>query len=247
MPQFGLGLFIIPDGKVIYNSVRVALRSGYRHFYPAYAYRNERSVGKAIRESEVPRKKSWITSKLWPNEYGKGKILAAIDRMLERFGLDYLDKVYLHQPVGDYAGIWKELEKAVEKGKVCAIGISNFDYKDELSDSFIATMRQKPDAMQIECHPYAQRTHWQEKLKELGLVLECGYPLGGRASNGELLRDPIINRIAKAHGKTAAQIIIRWQMRDKTSLKSRFLLLGKTVNQIPAERANRKVRQSIGR
>lgn len=247
MPQFGLGLFIIPDGKVTYNSVRAALRSGYRHFDPAYAYRNERSVGKAIKKSEVPRKKSWITSKLWPNEYGEDKTLTAIDRMLERFGLDYLDMVYLHQPVGDYAGIWKELEKAVEKGKVRAIGISNFDYKDELFDSFIATMRQKPDAMQIECHPYAQRTHWQEKLKELGSILECWYPLGGRASNGELLRDPIINRIAKAHGKTAAQVIIRWQMRDKTSLKSRFLLLGKTVNQIPAERANRKVRQSIGR
>lgn len=108
-------------------------------------------------------------------------------------------------------------------------------------------MRLKPGAMQIECHPYAQRTHWQEKLKELRIVLKCWYPLGGRASNGKLLRDPIINRIAKAHGKTAAQIIIRWQMRDKTSLKSRFLLLGKTVNQIPAERANRKVRQSIGR
>ena len=88
---------------------------------------------------------------------------------------------------------------------------------------------------------------FEEKLKELGSILEYWHPLGGRASNGELLRDPIINRIAKAHGKTAAQIIIRWQMRDKTSLKSRFLLLGKTVNQIPAERANRKVRQSIGR
>lgn len=218
MPQFGLGLFMIPDGDVTYNSVRAALRSGYRHFDSAHAYRNERSVGKAIRESEVPREKIWITSKLWPNEYGEGKTLAAIDRMLERFGLDYLDMVYLHQPVGDYAGAWKELEKAVEQGKVRAIGISNFDYNDELFDSFIATMRLKPDAMQIECHPYAQRTHWQEKLKELGIVLECWYPLGGRESNGELLRNPTINRIAEAHDKTAAQVIIRWHIQEGFSV-----------------------------
>lgn len=94
-------------------------------------------------------------------------------------------------------------------------------------------MRLKPGAMQIECHPYAQRTHWQEKLKELGIVLKCWYPLSGRASNGELLRDPIINRIAKAHGKTAAQIIIRWQMRDKTSLKSRFCCWEKLSTKYP--------------
>ncbi len=218
MPQFGLGLFMIPDGDVTYNSVLTALRNGYRHFDSAHAYRNERGVGKAIRDSEVPREEIWVTSKLWPNEYGEGKTLAAIDRMLERFGFDYLDMVYLHQPAGDYIGAWKELEQAVEQGKVRAIGISNFDYNDDLFDSFLATMRLKPDAMQIECHPYAQRTHWQEKLKGLGIVLECWFPLGGRASNGELLRDPAINRIAEAHGKTAAQVIIRWHIQEGFSV-----------------------------
>lgn len=218
MPQFGLGLFMIPDGDMAYSSVLTALQNGYRHFDSAHAYRNERSVGKAVRDSRVPREEIWVTSKLWPNEYGEGKTLAAIDRMLDRFGFDYLDMVYLHQPVGDYVGAWKELEQAIEQGKVRAIGISNFDYNDELFDSFISTMRIKPDAMQIECHPYAQRTHWQEKLKGHGIALECWFPLGGRSSNGEILRDETINRIAQAHGKTAAQVIIRWHIQEGFSV-----------------------------
>src|SRR5699024_10183396 len=167
----------------------------YRHIDTAHAYGNERSVVQAVRESGIPREEIWVTSKLWPNEYGEGKTLPAIDKMLRRFGFDYVDLLYLHQPVGDYVGAWKELEKAVEQGKVRAIGISNFDYNDELFNA-MAGMKVKPAAMQIECHPYAQRTYWQKRLKEDGIVLECWYPLGGRQSRGELLEDPVINRIA---------------------------------------------------
>lgn len=218
MPQFGLGVYMIPEGDVSKNAVLTALQKGYRHIDTAHAYGNERSVGAAVRESGVPREEIWITSKLWPNEYGEGKTLPALDKMLARLGVDYIDLVYLHQPVGDYTGAWRELEKAVAQGKVRAIGISNFDFSDELYDSLVDSAQIKPAAMQIECHPYAQRRHWQERLRETGTVLESWFPLGGRESKGELLRDPVINRIASAHGKTAAQVIIRWHIQEGFSV-----------------------------
>jgi Aldo/keto reductases, related to diketogulonate reductase len=214
MPQLGIGTYQLAEGDVSKNAVLTALRKGYRHIDTAHAYGNERSIGQAVKESAVPRDSIWITSKLWPNEYGEGKTLSAIDKMLKRLGVDYIDLVYLHQPVGDYMGAWSELEKAVKQGKVRAIGISNFDYNDTLFDNFYAKMKMKPVAMQIECHPYAQRKHWQEKLKALNIVLECWFPLGGRESNGKILRDSTINHIALAHGKSAAQIILRWEIQE---------------------------------
>lgn len=218
MPQFGLGVFMIPEGEVAKNTVLTALKNGYRHIDTAHAYGNERSVGQAVKESGIPREEIWITSKLWPNEYGEGKTLPAIDKMLRRLGVEYIDLVYLHQPVGNYVGAWHELEKAVEQGKVRAIGISNFDFNDDLFKSIADSMTVKPAAMQIECHPYAQRKHWQDMLRSRNIVLESWFPLGGRESKGELLRDPEINRIAEAHGNTAAQVIIRWHIQEGFSV-----------------------------
>lgn len=218
MPQFGLGLYMIAEGDEAYNAVLTALNAGYRHFDCAHAYRNERSLGRALNDSGVPRDSVWVTSKLWPNEYGEGKTLKAIDRMLNRLGLEYIDLVYFHQPVGDYVGGWKEMEQALASGKVRAIGISNFDVSDSIFDSLIKNAKIKPQIMQIECHPYAQRRHWQERCAAEGIQLECWFPLGGRDSKGEILRDPVINRIAKAHGKSPAQIIIRWHMQEGFSV-----------------------------
>ena len=218
MPQFGLGLYMIPEGDEAYNSVKTALELGYRHFDCAHAYQNERSLGRAIKDSGVNRDSIWITSKLWPNEYGEGKTLKAIDRMLGRLGLDYIDLVYFHQPMGDFVGGWKEMEQALATGKVRAIGISNFDVKDEIFDSLINSAKVKPQIMQIECHPYAQRKHWQERCAAEGIQIECWFPLGGRESKGEILRDPVINSIAKAHGKSAAQVIIRWHLQEGFSV-----------------------------
>ena len=104
MPQFGLGLYMIPEGDVAYNSVMTALENGYRHFDCAHAYQNERSLGRALKDSGVPRDSVWLTSKLWPNEYGEGKTLKAIDRMCGRLGVDYIDLVYFHQPMGELIG-----------------------------------------------------------------------------------------------------------------------------------------------
>ena len=218
MPQFGLGVYSIPAGEVTYNSVKTALECGYRHIDTAHAYQNESSVGKAIKDSGISRDSIWVTSKLWPNEYGEGKTLKAIDRMLGRLGLEYVDLVYFHQSIGDYIGGWKEMEKALEMGKVRAIGISNFDVNDSIFNSLVETARIKPQIMQIECHPYAQRKHWQEMVKKHGMKIESWFPLGGRDSKGEILRNHTINEIAKAHGKTAAQVIIRWHIQEGFSV-----------------------------
>ena len=218
MPQFGLGLYMIAEGDEAYNSVKTALENGYRHFDCAHAYQNERSLGRAIKDSGVERDSIWITSKLWPNEYGEGKTLKAIDRMLGRLDLEYIDLVYFHQPMGDFVGGWKEMEQALAMGKVRAIGISNFDVSDEIFDSLINSAKVKPQIMQIECHPYAQRKHWQERCAAEGIQIECWFPLGGRDSKGEILRDPVINEIAQAHGKSAAQVIIRWHLQEGFSV-----------------------------
>ena len=138
--------------------------------------------------------------------------LCVPSEMLARLGLEYLDLVYLHQPLGDYNGAWKELEKALEMGKVRAIGISDFDFNDELFESIVVPAKVKPQMFQIECHPYAQREHWQEMAAKYNIQIESWFPLGGRDSHGEILRDPVINAIAKAHGKSAAQVIIRWHL-----------------------------------
>lgn len=218
MPQFGLGVYALPVGNVTKDAVVTALKKGYRHIDTAHAYMNEGSVGQAIKESGVLREEIWLTSKLWITEYGEGKTLQAVDNMLQRLGVEYMDMIYLHQPLRDYRGAWRDLEKAVEQGKVRAIGISNFDYNDEMFSAIVDSMKIKPAAMQIECHPYAQRKYWQKKLKANGILLESWYPLGGRVSEGELLRDPVINRIARQYNKTAAQVIIRWHIQEGFSV-----------------------------
>ena len=120
--------------------------------------------------------------------------------------------VYLHQPVGDYLDGWRELEKAQKAGLVRAIGISDFDVNDSIFNSLVEHVDVIPQTMQIECHPYAQRKHWQEMCKKYNIQIESWFPLGGRDSHGEILRDSVINYIAKAHGKSAAQVIIRWHV-----------------------------------
>lgn len=217
MPRFGLGTFLQPNDSVCCNSVSTALKAGYRHIDTAHAYGDERGVGLAVKESGIPRNEIWITGKLWPSEYGEGKALAAIDRMLERLNTDYIDLLYVHQPVGDFVGAWKDMEKAVAMGKVRALGISNFDANDEVFQRIMRESTVKPAVLQIECHPYAQRVEMREKVRPYGLHVTSWFPLGGAMSQGALLRDPEIMKIAEAHGKTPAQIILRWHIQEGLS------------------------------
>ena len=195
-----------------HDAVLAALQAGYRHLDTAHGYYNERGVGEAIRDSGVPREEIWVTSKLWPSEYGEGKTLAAIDAMLERLGLDYLDCLYLHHPAGDYVGAWKELEKAYKQGKVRALGISNFDNWPEAFSAIVDDMEIKPQILQIECHPFAQRKETRELAAKYGIQIECWYPLGH--ADDRLLNNDVLSAIADAHGKSVVQIILRWHMQE---------------------------------
>lgn len=153
MPRFGIGTFNVPRDSVAADAVSFALKNGYRHIDTAHAYRVERGVGQAIKESGVPRGEIWVTSKLWPSEYSYGD--AAIDRMLERLGLEFIDLLYVHQPMGDWRGAWRAMERAVASGKVRSLGLSNFDAADSLYTAAMEWAKIKPAVMQIECHPYA--------------------------------------------------------------------------------------------
>lgn len=224
VPQLGLGTQIqrlesdaSQVGRALLNqtshdAVLAALQAGYRHLDTAHGYYNERGVGEAIRDSSVPREEIWVTSKLWPSEYGEGKTLAAIDAMLERLGLTYLDCIYLHHPAGDYVGAWKDLEKAYQQGKVRALGISNFDNWPEAFSAIMDEMEIKPQILQIECHPFAQRKETRELAAKYGIQIECWYPLGH--ADDRLLHNDVLSAIADAHGKSVVQIILRWHMQE---------------------------------
>lgn len=212
MPRFGIGTFNDPGDSVAADAVLFALKNGYRHIDTAHAYRVERGVGQAVKESGIPRDQIWVTSKLWPSEYGDAD--AAIDRMLNRLGLDYIDLLYVHQPMGDWRAAWRAMERAVAAGKVRSLGLSNFDAADSLYTAALGWAEIKPAVMQIECHPYAQRWMWADKLAKDSIVLEAWFPLGGAMSNGALFRDPVLMKIAETHGKTPAQIILRWHIQE---------------------------------
>ncbi|MBP1637230.1 MAG: Aldehyde reductase [Bacteroidetes bacterium] len=215
MPQLGIGTYTASN-EACRDACLVALKNGYRHIDTAHAYGNESGVGAAVKESGIPREEIWITSKLWPSEYGEGITMAAIDKMLVRLQTTYIDLLYVHQPVGDFVGAWKDMEKALEEGKIRALGISNFDDSDEVFHAIVDKMKIKPAVMQIECHPYAQRNDIREKVKPYGIAIECWYPLG----HGDygLLSDPVIAKIAEAHNKSIVQIILRWHIQEGFSV-----------------------------
>ena len=210
MPQFGMGVFQVPEGPETVNAVAEALRQGYRHIDTAHAYQNERSVGKAIAESGIPRDEVWITTKLWPSEYGRGKTAEAIDKMLERLGIDHIDLLLQHQQFGDYLGAWADVEDAVDAGKVRAIGLSNFE--SERLEEVCEAARIKPAALQVECHPYYQKHELKERIAPYGAVLESWYPLGH--GDAALLAEPLFAELGAKYGKTSAQVILRWHIQE---------------------------------
>ncbi len=213
MPQFGLGVYLIPDGKETIDACLNAFKLGYRHIDTAHAYQNERSVGVALQQSSLPRNEVWVTTKLWPSEYGEGQTSEAIDKMLERLQTDYIDLLLLHQQVGDYIGAWKDMEKAVKSGKVKSIGISNF--KENLED-LLSHATIKPAAIQVECHPYYPQHELKTRMAEFGTVLESWYPLGH--GDTKLLNEPILVKLAEKYHKTPAQIILRWHIEEGNSV-----------------------------
>ena len=210
IPQFGLGVYMVPEGEQTYNAVLDALQMGVRHIDTAHAYQNERSVGKAVKESGIPREEVWITSKLWPHEYGEGKTAEAIDKMLARLGTDYIDLLLLHQQFGDYLGAWKDMEKAVKAGKVLSIGISNFE--SERLEEICEAATIKPSVLQVECHPYYQQNELKKRIAKYGTVIESWYPIG-HGDKG-LIDEAVFTRLAEKYRKTNVQIILRWHIQE---------------------------------
>ncbi len=208
IPQFGMGVYMVPEGEETKQACLSALRMGYRHIDTAHAYQNERSVGAAVRESGIPREEIRVTSKLWPSEYGEGKTMAGIDKMLSRLNIGYIDLLLLHQQVGDYMGAWRDMEKAVAQGKVRSIGLSNFE--SERLEEVCEAATIKPAALQVECHPYFQQNELKKRVAKYGTVIESWYPIG-HGDKG-LINEPVFSELAKKYSKTNVQIILRWHI-----------------------------------
>lgn len=210
IPQMGLGVYMVRGDELTCKTCLAALQMGYRHIDTAHAYQNERGVGKAIKESGIRRDEIWVTTKLWPSEYGKGKTMKAIDKMLERLDTDYIDLLLLHQQFGDYLGAWYDMQEAVAQGKVRSIGLSNFESErlEEVLD--YATI--KPSVLQVECHPYYPQNKLKERIAAYGTKIESWYPLGhGDAS---LLNESVLVELSKKYNKSTAQIILRWHIQE---------------------------------
>lgn len=211
MPVEGLGTFLMSPAEAEAASL-AALEAGYEHIDTANAYMNEKAVGRAIAKSGVARDKIFVSTKLWPSVYEAGD--AAIEGTLNRLGLDYVDMLILHQPVGNYLAAWKTMEKAYKEGKVRALGLSNFP--QEKIAEVIDHAEIKPQLVTVECHPYFAQSDLREYLSQYGIVIEAWYPLG-HGDKG-LQEEPVFTKLAEKYGKTAAQVILRWHVQMDTSI-----------------------------
>ena len=207
IPQIGLGVYQIEGDEETEKICLDAFKIGIRHIDTAHAYQNERGVGAAIKKCGIPREELFITSKLWVTDYGEKITPIAIDKMLERLGLKYIDLLLLHQQVGDYISAYKAMEKAVEKGKVRSIGISNFD---ENLDTLLNNATIKPAVLQVECHPYWNQDQLRKKMTRYSTLIESWYPLGH--GDKDLINEEIFTNLAKKYNKTNVQIILRWHI-----------------------------------
>ncbi|MBK5462193.1 aldo/keto reductase [Peribacillus butanolivorans] len=213
MPWFGLGVFKVEEGPELVNAVKVAIKHGYRSIDTAAIYGNEEGVGQGIREglkeAGISREDLFVTSKVWNADLGYESTIAAYETSLKKLGLEYLDLYLIHWPVeGKYKEAWKALETLYKEGKVKAIGVSNFQIhhlKDVIKDAEV-----KPMVNQVECHPRLTQKEVQAFCKEQGIQLEAWSPL----MQGELLDNEVLQEIATKHGKSVAQVILRWDLQN---------------------------------
>lgn len=220
MPMIGLGVFKEKEGSEVMNSVKYALDAGYRSIDTAKVYGNEEGVGKAIKESGIPREEIFVTTKLWNTDQGYETTLKAIDESLIKLEMDYVDLYLVHWPTAAgerdenniYPSInkreetWKAMEEIYKSGKAKAIGVSNYmvSHLEEMKD-YAKIM---PAVNQIELHPFLIEKELIEYCKERGIAIEAHSPL----VHGERLSDPKIVEISKKYGKSPAQVLIRWDL-----------------------------------
>ena len=207
MPINGLGTYSLTGG-VGYKSVTTALKNGVRLIDTAYMYHNEEEIGSAVRDSGIPREEIFVITKLYPNQFAEPE--AAIEEALNKLNIGYIDMLLLHHPGRGDVAAYKAMEKYVEADKIRSIGLSNW-YVKELKE-FLPQVSIKPALVQNEIHPYYQENDVIPYIQSLGITVQGWYPLGGRGYQKELLSDPVLAEIAKAHGKSIAQIILRWNL-----------------------------------
>lgn len=209
MPQFGLGVYKVEEGRQVEDTVKNAINLGYRLIDTAAFYENEEGVGRAIRESGVPREELFITTKVWNTEQGYEQTLAAFEKSLNKLDLEYIDLYLIHWPVkGKYLDTWRALEELYKAGKVKAIGVSNFQIhhlKDIMENS-----AEKPVVNQVELHPRMSQEELRSFCNEHNIKVEAWSPI----ARGRILEDSLINKIADRHGKSAAQVILRWHLQN---------------------------------
>ena len=210
IPSVGFGVFLIPADGPTYDAVLTALKAGYRHIDTAAAYFNEADVGRAVRDSGIPREEIFITSKLWLQDYGYEAAKKGLETSLDKLGLDYVDLYLLHQPYGDVAGAWKALEEAKAAGKIKSIGVSNMTPK--IWKEFVPQFKTLPAVNQVECNPFFQQRELRELLAKDDVKIEAYQPLGHGDSS--LLTHPVITKLAEKYGKNAGQIILRFEVQD---------------------------------
>jgi 2,5-diketo-D-gluconate reductase A len=205
MPILGFGVYQIPP-KDTERTVSDALEVGYRHIDTAAAYQNEEAVGRAVRDSGIPRSELFITTKLWIQQPGEDNARRAFEQSLERLGLDHVDLYLIHQPFGDVYSFWRAMEKLHGEGLARAIGVSNF-YPDRLVD-LIENNTVVPAVNQIETHPYFQRHDDQEVMRARGVQIQSWGPFAEGRNN--LFSDETLSKIGANHGKSVAQVVLRW-------------------------------------
>ncbi|WP_223070405.1 aldo/keto reductase [Paenibacillus caui] len=213
MPQLGFGVWQVEDEKAA-AVVSKAIEVGYTSIDTAMIYKNEKGVGKAIAQASVPREQLFITTKVWNSDQGYDSTLRAYDESLERLGLDYVDLYLIHWPTpayDQYVDTYKALEKLYRDGRVKAIGVCNFDI--EHLERLLNECEVKPVLNQVECHPYLAQNELKEFCAKHDIFVEAWSPL---EQGGEVLKDAAVLKIAEAHGKTPAQVVLRWHLQNNS-------------------------------
>ncbi|MDO4556185.1 MAG: aldo/keto reductase [Lachnospiraceae bacterium] len=207
MPSAGIGTFLMePDDAQ--KAVVDALGVGYTMIDTANIYMNEKAVGRGIKDSGKAREEVYISTKLWPSEYVKAT--QAIDETLKRLNTDYIDLLFLHQPVGDYIGAYRAMETAVWEGRVKSLGLSNFSV--EQIKKVVEASKIAPAVIQVEAHPYYPETELKNYMKEIGAVIMAWYPLGH--GDTKLINEPVFTELTSKYGKSNVQIILKWHIQS---------------------------------
>lgn len=207
MPLNGIGTYSL-TGDECYNSITSALNSGVRLIDTAYMYNNEEEVGRAIRDSGIPREEIFVITKIYPSQFNNPE--EAIEMALDKLDIGYIDMMLLHHPGSNDVNAYIAMEKYVQQGKIHSIGLSNW-YINELEE-FLPQVEITPALVQNEIHPYYQELNVVPYIQSKGIVVQGWYPFGGRGHTSELLNNKTIVEIANTHNVTSAQVILRWNL-----------------------------------